>query len=98
VKVRFGATLDDFIDVAVRTWRRQQANLPLWRRDGGGGALLTGAILYMASGPPLAQRLFIAGPGLAFGAFAYPAFRRFTLRRDANRLYRMAGGIGDCAG
>ena len=88
MKVRYEATLDDFIDVAVRTWRRQQATLPLWRRDIVVGALLTGAILYMASGPPPAQRIFIAVIGLPFGAFAYPAFRGFTLRRNANRLYR----------
>jgi hypothetical protein len=88
VKVRFEATLDDFIDVALRTWRRQQATLPLWRRDIVVGALLTGALLYMASGPPPAQRIFIAVIGLPFGAFAYPAFRGFTLRRNANRLYR----------
>ncbi|MGE5836538.1 MAG: hypothetical protein ACM4AI_18840 [Acidobacteriota bacterium] len=88
MRVRFEATLDEFIDVVVRLSRQQQAALPFWRRDPVVGAMLTAAVAYLAAGPPVGTRLIAAGFGLAIGTVIYPLFRRLTVKRYVNRSCR----------
>ncbi|HYN10339.1 MAG TPA: hypothetical protein VES67_23330 [Vicinamibacterales bacterium] len=88
MRVRFEATFDEFMDVAIRSWQLQHAALPFWRRDPVIGALLTAAILSLATPSPVVQKLVVAAIGGIFGAFFYPRYRQLTFKRSANRLYR----------
>jgi hypothetical protein len=87
VIVRFDATLDEFVDLGIRAWRRNQVALPLWRRDPVIGGGITAAVLYLAMGPPLGSRLAVAAIGFVLGAVIFPLFRQWSLRRNSVRSY-----------
>ena len=88
VRVRFDATLDEFVDVSLRMWRRQYAALPFWRRDAVAASVLGAVVLFLMSGPPIARRLVAAGMGLVLGAVFYPILRESSWKRQATRSLR----------
>jgi hypothetical protein len=87
MRLRYDSKVADFVDVAMRAWRRSQAGLPGWRRDPALGAGITAGIFYLAARPPVAQGLLWAVIGLGVGAFAYPWFHTETMRRGHQRAF-----------
>lgn len=87
MRLRYESRVGDFVDVAMRAWRRSQAALPFWRRDPAIGAGITAGIFYLAARPPVAQGLLWAVIGLGVGAFAYPWYHTGTLRRNSQRSF-----------
>jgi len=86
--VRFDATIDDVVDVSMRSWANSKT-IRLWRWQ---GAAVTGVIFavpaYFLFGETAGARLVIAGAAALIGVAFYFLTYRDTFRKRTRKLCR----------